>query len=61
MFTVANLFDLSQTAHAALFKNGKPAWEALATIEKYLSETLLPANHATVSPQAVIGENVFLG
>ena len=61
MFTVANLFDLSQTTHEALFENGKPAWETLAAIENYLAETLQPANHANVSPQAVIGENVFLG
>ena len=61
MFTVANLFDLSQTTHEALFENGKPAWEALAAIENYLAETLQPANHANVSPQAGIGENVFLG
>ena len=61
MFTVADFFDLSQTTHAALFENGKPAWEALAGIENYLAETLRPANHATVSPQAMIGEMVFLG
>jgi NDP-sugar pyrophosphorylase family protein len=61
MFTVADLFDLGQTTHAALFENGKPAWEALARIENYLAETLRPANHATVSPQAMIGEMVFLG
>ena len=61
MFTAANLFDLSQTTHAVLFENGKPAWEALAAIKNYLGKTLQPANHATVSPQAVIGEKVFLG
>ena len=61
MFTAADLFDLSQTEHAALFEGGGPAWEVLPRISDYLAANLQPANHATVSPNAVIGENVFLG
>ena len=62
MFTVAkNLFDLSQTEHAALLEGDGPAWEALPRISDYLAANLQAANHASVSPNAVIGENVFLG
>ena len=61
MFTVADLFDLSQTEHAALLEGDSPAWEALPRISDYLAANLLPANHASVSPNAEIGENVFLG
>ena len=61
MFKVADFFDLSQTAHAALFVSDGPAWEALPRIKDYLAETLQPANLATVSPQAIVGENVSIG
>ena len=61
MFKVANFFDLSQTAHAALFVSDGPAWEALPHIKNYLAETLKPAILATVSPQAIVGENVSIG
>ena len=61
MFTVADLFDLSQTEHAALLEGDGPAWEALAAIENYLAKFAWPVHQATVSPHAVIGENVFLG
>jgi len=61
MFKVANFFDLSQTAHTALFVSDDPAWEALPHIKDYLAETLKPANLGTVSPQAIVGENVSIG
>ena len=61
MFTAADLFDLNETAHAALFEGAEPAWTLLPTIADYLAENLQPANHAAVLPQAIIGENVFLG
>jgi len=60
MFTVADLFDLSQTKHAALLEGG-PAWATLPRICDYLTANLLPANHACVSPGATIGEQVLLG
>ncbi len=60
MFTVADLFDLSQTEHDALLEGDGPAWKALARISEYLAVNLQATNHATVSPKAVIGENVFL-
>jgi NDP-sugar pyrophosphorylase family protein len=61
MYTAVDLFDLSQTEHAAVFADDAPAWEALPRIAGYLESELQPAVHATVSPQAFIGENVFLG
>ena len=61
MFTTADLFDLGQTGHASLLEGGGPAWEALPRIGDYIAAHLQPANHATVSPKAVVGENVFLG
>jgi len=61
MFTAADLFDLSQTEHAALLEGDGPAWKTLPRISDYLTANLQPANHASVSPNAVIGENVFLG
>ena len=61
MFKVADLFDLSQTAHAALFVSDDPAWEALPHIKDYLAETLKPAILGRVSPQAIVGENGSIG
>ncbi|MBC8326668.1 MAG: UDP-N-acetylglucosamine diphosphorylase [Verrucomicrobia subdivision 3 bacterium] len=61
MFKAADLFDLSQTEHAALFDGDGPAWEVLPRIKDYLADNLQLTNHATVSSGAVVGENVFLG
>ena len=61
MYTAADLFDLSQTEHAAVFADDAPAWEALPRIADYLESELQPALHATVSPQAFVGDYVFLG
>jgi NDP-sugar pyrophosphorylase family protein len=61
MFTAQELFDLSQTEHAALFEDATPAWEALPRLKDYLEATLESTNSTSVSPQAVIGKNVFLG
>ena len=56
MFSAAELFDLSQTQHAALFEEGAPVWRMLSRLQKYLAATLKAANHASVSEKAVIGE-----
>ena len=61
MFSAAELFDLSQTQHAALFEEDVPAWRMLSGLQEYLAANLKVANHASVSEKAVIGENVFLG
>ena len=61
MFAPAELFELSQTAHARLFDDCSEAWEALPKIAGYLAATLQPVIHGDVSPGATIGELVFIG
>jgi NDP-sugar pyrophosphorylase family protein len=61
MFKPADLFDLSQTEHAALFDGCHYAWEALKKIEAYLAAHLKPALHNKCEGVAFIGEQVFIG
>ena len=60
MFKAADLFDLTQTEHAALFDGCEFAWEALAKIQPYLfgrpRQQPLPR-----FPGASIGEKVIIG
>jgi NDP-sugar pyrophosphorylase family protein len=61
MFEPADLFDLSQTAHAAIFDGCKFAWDALGKIESYLAANLKPELRNRCEGRAFIGENVFIG
>jgi len=61
MFKPADLFDLSQTEHAAIFDGCNYAWEALKKIESYLAANLKPALHNKCEGVAFIGEKVFIG
>jgi NDP-sugar pyrophosphorylase family protein len=61
MFAPADLFDLTQTEHAALFKDCRYAWDALKKLKEYLKANLKPACKATFDGQAHIGEQVFIG
>jgi bifunctional UDP-N-acetylglucosamine pyrophosphorylase / glucosamine-1-phosphate N-acetyltransferase len=61
MFAPADLFDLSQTEHAALFDGCQFAWDAFNKIEAYLAANLKPALLNKCEGQAYIGENVFIG
>ena len=61
MFKPADLFDLNQTEHAAIFDGCKFAWEALKKIEGYLAANLKPALHNQCAGRAFIGEKVFIG
>lgn len=61
MFKPADLFDLSQTEHAALFDGCEHAWDALKKLKAYLEENLKPALHNKCLGRAFIGENVFIG
>src|SRR6202142_1149108 len=61
MFEPADLFDLSQTGHAAVFDGCKFAWDALKKIEGYLAANLKPALHNRCEGRAFIGERVFIG
>jgi len=61
MFKPADLFDLTQTEHAALFDGVEFAWEVLKKIEGYLAANLKPALHNKCEGRAFIGEQVFIG
>jgi NDP-sugar pyrophosphorylase family protein len=61
MFKPADLFDLAQTEHAALFEGCEFAWDALKKIEGYLAAHLKPALHNKCEGRAFIGEQVFIG
>jgi NDP-sugar pyrophosphorylase family protein len=61
MFKAADLFDLAQTEHAALFDGSQHAWEALKKIEPYIAAHLKPALHNTCEGIAFIGDDVFIG
>lgn len=61
MFKPTDLFDLSQTEHAALFDGCEYAWEALKKIKEYLKANVRPALHNRCEGVAYIGEQVFIG
>jgi NDP-sugar pyrophosphorylase family protein len=61
MFKPADLFDLTQTEHAAIFADCKYAWEALKKIESYLKTNLKPELHNKCEGVAFIGDDVFIG
>src|SRR4051812_28053492 len=61
MFKPADLFDLSQTEHSAIFDGCEYAWEALKKIESYLLANLRPALRNRCQGVPYIGERVFIG
>jgi NDP-sugar pyrophosphorylase family protein len=61
MFKPVNLFDLSQTEHAALFEGVEFAWEVLARIKDYVETNMRPGNHGRCEGKAFIGDKVFIG
>lgn len=61
MFKPADLFDLSQTEHAALFEGCEYAWDALKKIKDYLKANLRPGLHNRCDGVAFIGEDVCIG
>jgi UDP-N-acetylglucosamine diphosphorylase / glucose-1-phosphate thymidylyltransferase / UDP-N-acetylgalactosamine diphosphorylase / glucosamine-1-phosphate N-acetyltransferase / galactosamine-1-phosphate N-acetyltransferase len=61
MFKPAELFDLSQTEHAALFDGCVNAWEVLAKIAPYLKANLRPGLKNRCDGVAFIGDEVFIG
>jgi len=61
MFSPADLFDLAQTEHAAVFDGCRHAWEALSRLEAYLKANLRPALLNQCEGVAFIGEQVFIG
>ena len=61
MFKPADLFDLSQTEHAALFDGDEYAWEALQKIRDYLKTNMRPGLKNRCEGTAYIGEQVCIG
>ncbi len=61
MFEPSELFDLAQTAHAAVFDGCKYAWEALAKIAPYLAASGHPDLRNRCQGTAYIGERVSIG
>jgi UDP-N-acetylglucosamine diphosphorylase / glucose-1-phosphate thymidylyltransferase / UDP-N-acetylgalactosamine diphosphorylase / glucosamine-1-phosphate N-acetyltransferase / galactosamine-1-phosphate N-acetyltransferase len=61
MFKPADLFDLSQTEHAAIFDGCEYAWDALKKIPAYILAQLRPSLHNRCEGVAYIGEKVFIG
>ncbi len=61
MFKPADLFDLTQTAHTALFDGCEYAWDALKRLRAYLQATLRPARLGHCAPGARVGPDVFIG
>jgi NDP-sugar pyrophosphorylase family protein len=60
MLKAADLFDLTQTEHAAIFDGCNYAWEALKKIEAYLDK-IPRQNPPRRFPGASIGERVIIG
>jgi NDP-sugar pyrophosphorylase family protein len=61
MFKPADLFDLKQTEHAAIFADCKYAWEALKKIESHLKANLKPGLENKCDGVAFIGDDVSIG
>ena len=61
MFKPAELFDLNQTSHAAIFDGCEHAWDALKRIEAFLLANLRPSLHNRCEGVAFVGEKVFIG
>ncbi|HAV65399.1 MAG TPA: UDP-N-acetylglucosamine diphosphorylase [Verrucomicrobiales bacterium] len=61
MFKPEDLFDLSQTDHAALFKDCTHAWEALPKIKEYIRANLKRELKNKCEGRAFIGDDVFVG
>ncbi|HUA65974.1 MAG TPA: UDP-N-acetylglucosamine diphosphorylase [Alphaproteobacteria bacterium] len=60
MFKPADLFDLAQTTHAAIFDGCEYAWEALKKIEGYIAANLKAELRNKCKGVAYIDDNVFI-
>lgn len=61
MFKASDLFDLSQTEHAALFEGCEYAWDALKKLAEYLNAHLKPGLNNHCDGVAWIGDQVYIG
>jgi NDP-sugar pyrophosphorylase family protein len=61
MFKPEDLFDLSQTEHAALFDGVEYAWEVLKCIKDYVEKHARAELRNKTEGRAYIGDRVFIG
>lgn len=61
MLRVSDLFDLSQTEHAAVFEGCQYAWEGLSRIKTYLKSHLSPGQNGCATGHCYIGPMVWIG
>lgn len=61
MFGANDLFDLSETAHIALFEGCEHAWDALKKIKEYVKDNVNPELNNVCDGTAWIGEDVYIG
>jgi bifunctional UDP-N-acetylglucosamine pyrophosphorylase / glucosamine-1-phosphate N-acetyltransferase len=61
MFKPTDLFDFSQTEHAALFDGCEYAWEALRKLKAYVEAHVRPELRNRCEGRAYIGDKVFIG
>jgi NDP-sugar pyrophosphorylase family protein len=61
MFKPSDLFDLSQTAHAAIFDGCEHAWDALKVLKAYIDAATATAKYQNKNPRVTIGERVIIG
>ncbi len=61
MFKPSELFDLSQSEHAAIFDGCEFAWDALKKIKDYIAKKKLRGLHNKCVGGAWIGDDVFIG
>jgi len=61
MFNAADLFDLTQSEHAAIFDGCNHAWDALKKLQAYLDANLRPGLHNQCEGVAFVGQRVFIG
>ncbi len=61
MYSPANLFDLTQTEHAALFAGCTHSWEVLGKLAAYCREHAKPVHLHRALGSVHIGENVQIG
>src|SRR5512133_144855 len=61
MFKPSDLFDLTQTEHAALFNGCVFAWDALKRLKEYIAGLKRAGLHNRCDGVAYVGENVYIG
>ncbi len=61
MFKPGDLFDLTQTAHAALFADCEDAWDALKKLKAYIEAGVKPNSRGRSEARVFIGAEVFIG